>query len=113
FLLVATDTFGCQAETVYAVTVDKTRQVYAPNVFSPEIDGENSMFNLFPGKGIEALQRLRVFDRWGARVYEGVNGWDGFVRGEPAPPGVYVWYAELQYIGGGTGLLEGDVTLIR
>jgi gliding motility-associated-like protein len=113
FVLAATDTFGCQAETTFEVLVDKTRQVYAPNAFSPETDGENSLFKLFPGKGIEAIRQLRVYDRWGTLVYEGVTGWNGFVGGEAAPPGVYVWYAELKYFGDGTGILEGDVTLIR
>lgn len=63
---------------------------------------------------------LRV-DRWGECVYAAEilvrdnpgSGWNGACKGEKAAPGVYVYWAEIEYVDGETEIVKGDVTLLR
>lgn len=93
-------------------------QVYVPTVFAPGRGGLNGVFQVFPGCPFSDV-RLRVYDRWGNLVYAdtGQVGWDGTFKGKPLPPGVYVYYAEIELLAGdkpgGTKRKTGDVTLIR
>lgn len=113
FVVQATDAEGCTAKAQLTVLADNSKFVYTPNVFAPETFGLNAVFNLFAGQGVEQLEVLRIYDRWGGLVFEGIEGWDGNVGNEKAMPGVYAWYAELVYADGTQGKLEGHVTLIR
>jgi hypothetical protein len=89
--------------------------VYVPNVFAPGITGENARFTAYGSNVV--LERLEVYNNWGVRVYAEDNptkGWDGQFRGEPCPPGVYVW--NLTYRPTDTQELlykHGDVTVVR
>lgn len=91
---------------------------YAPNVFSPNDDGDNDVWQVFlPCNWLE--YRLEVYDRWGNLVFaadDPERGWDGYVRDHEPLPGVYVW--RLQWTGELFGVpkefrAEGDVTVIR
>ena len=73
------------------------------------------------GNEIEAVSLFQVFDRWGALIYEQQNfqandetfGWNGNYNGEPMNNGVYVYFAEVQFTNGTTGILKGEVLLLR
>ncbi len=70
-------------------------EVFAPNVFSPNDDGFNDRFQLLSDCVLEDFQ-MRIFDRWGAVVYESTDpaeGWDGRRKGSKLSSGVYVWWA--------------------
>ena len=70
--------------------------VYAPNIFSPNDDGANDQWQLFLPCAWTRF-RLEVFDRWGNLVFSADDPeqrWDGFWRGKPVAPGVYVWGVE-------------------
>ena len=119
----ATDDRGCIATDDIGITVDQSLPVYAPTGFSPNDDGTNDRFTLFgPGAEVAAIGVLRVFDRWGALVFEGENlpvgdlgvGWDGrLATGREVTAGVYVWSAVLTLFDGSTRELSGQVTLAR
>ncbi len=95
--------------------------VYLPDAFSPNNDGNNDVFTLFNGPG--ALNRIldfRVFTRWGGMVYQKQNfppdnlsGWDGTISGRPANPDTYVYVVEVELIGGKTRTFKGSVALVR
>ena len=110
------DTLGCVGEDCLMVRlVEPSGGLYIPNAFTPNGDGLNDVWTVYPAGGVEVL-RVRVYDRWGELVYEsggGVLGWDGRFRGEEAPAGVYVYVVE--YRDGEGRLLRraGDVTLVR
>jgi len=110
------DTLGCVGEDCLMVRlVEPSGGLYIPNAFTPNGDGLNDVWTVYPAGGVEVL-RVRVYDRWGELVYEsggGVVGWDGRFRGEEAPAGVYVYVVE--YRDGEGRLLRraGDVTLVR
>ena len=96
------DAFGCSAEAMHFVWVYEPIRVFVPNVFSPNMDGINDRLTVFTDSGDEVLI-LRVFDRWGALVYERKNfpsnspdiGWDGKFRGLQMPQGEYIYQLEL------------------
>lgn len=120
----AFDINGCLALASVLVDVDKNRNVYLPNIFTPDNDGVNDFFQLFTGNGVAMVRSLRIFDRWGELIFEKLdipaspypdpsNGWDGTFRGRPMNPGVYVYLAEVEFEDGQLLLYRGDVTILR
>ncbi|MCC6458898.1 MAG: gliding motility-associated C-terminal domain-containing protein [Saprospiraceae bacterium] len=113
-----TDSIGCHALDSFLVVVDP--RVYAPNVFQPDAQAPNDRFTLFSREPLP-VRYLSIFDRWGEKVFERRDfftndssmGWDGATRGKPAPPGVYVFVAEVEVAPGRTERLKGDLTLLR
>lgn len=120
YLVVVTDTNDCSAEARVQVRVDRHRNIYAPNVFTPNQDGQNDYFMIF-GKGVEEIQTLRIFDRWGSELWHGEHlaagdetaGWDGSYRGSPMNPAVFVWWAKVKFVDGEVDIFYGDVTIVR
>ena len=114
------DTDGCKAVDSILITVEFTPKVYVPNVFSPNNDGLNDTFYLF-GDGIAEVKILRIFDRWGEKVFEKANfpaneplyGWDGYFKGKPMNSDVYAYYATINFLDGSEKIVKGDVTLLR
>lgn len=94
-------------------------RIYLPNTFAPEGAGANSVFQLFTDCGIQA-QRMQIFDRWGNLVFVSSASdaaWDGMFKGKLQPPGVYVFYADLQLFSDNKPvemrIVSGSVTLVR
>ena len=115
------DTSGCAAKASIRVTVLKDLDVFIPNVFSPDGDGINDLFEISSGPSIRTLEEVRVFDRWGTLVYlweepvpaDQWPGWDGSVGGKKVQVGVYVFYLKVRLVNGETSYLDGDLTIIR
>lgn len=113
---------GCKDRDDVAVRVDRRRQIYVANVFSPNEDGNNDILGVSAKPGaVTNILYFRIYDRWGNEVYELQNflpnnptiGWDGTFNGEPMNPGVFVWSAEIEFIDGERILYKGDVTVVR
>lgn len=70
--------------------------VFIPNMFSPNDDGENDFFKVY-GRGLASLE-LRVYDRWAEVVYQSSDvqeitetGWNGMTGVKKQPAGSYLW----------------------
>lgn len=122
YQVTAYDENDCEVRAEIFVEVEKRRNVYLPNVFSPNGDGFNDFFQIFTGAGVNRIRSMRVFDRWGELVYQRVDlpappseadGWDGTFRGKIMPSGVYVYIIEVEFLDNLTLLYRGDVTLLR
>lgn len=119
--VVVIDKNGCQASDQLTVFVRKERDVYIPNGFSPNNDGLNDVFMIFAGKEVLNIRSFLIFNRWGENLFEAYNfrpndpdyGWNGWFRGQPLNPAVFVYYAEVEFIDGEVILYKGDVTLFR
>jgi len=64
------NSYGCKATDEVTVTVicDKGA-VFLPTAFTPNRDGVNDRF--YPkGRGIKEVASMRIYDRWGSRVFE-------------------------------------------
>ena len=119
--LLAKNANGCEAESTVSLVVQKEDDVYVPTAFSPNGDGINDFFTLYPGRSVLKIKQLQIFDRWGEQVFGVWNAppnhptthWHGEFRQMPAQVGMYVWMAEIEYIDGGSRLLKGEVNLLR
>jgi len=116
------DIFGCTIEQEVEIRVDKNIAIYAPNVFSPNNDGNNDVFTIFPKRDIVAtIIEYSIYDRWGNLVHDPVNnadldtyaGWDGKMNGKDVATGVYVYYYEAELVNGEITKKSGSVTLLR
>ncbi len=120
YLIQVRDTAGCTAQDDIIISVIREPRVYIPNIFQPGASA-NGTFFVSTGPEIVNLRFMRIYDRWGECVFEKLNvqpnnpaeGWDGRWRGQNAPPGVYVYVIELQYVDGTTELRAGDLTITR
>ncbi len=96
-------------------------KVFFPNAFSPNDDGQNDRFTIFGGTDLESIEWLRIFNRWGALVFEREallpgdtsNGWDGRFNGDLAPGGVYIFTTQLRMQDGSVHQREGSLMLMR
>ena len=115
---------GCTGSDEIFVDVDKNRNVYIPNAFTPNGDGFNDFFQVFTGPGVTNINSILVFDRWGEVVYsaqnvspnpfpDSSNGWDGKMNGRIMNPGVFVYLVEVEFDDRITLLFRGDVTLMH
>ncbi|MBV6440632.1 MAG: hypothetical protein EPGJADBJ_02304 [Saprospiraceae bacterium] len=112
---------GCtDTDTVTVIVLDK-RDVYVPNIFSPNEDDANETFTVYGGPEVLTVRILRVYSRWGELVFQrdGLaandeqNGWDGTFRGSYVSPGVFAWVAEVEFVDGVTRVYSGNVTVMR
>lgn len=121
YTVMVQDTAGCTATDAILVTLDKNRNVFIPNVFTPNGDGRNDEFYVFAGTGVVDIKTFVIYDRWGAKLYEATNiqpndpsmGWNGTFRGKDMMPGVYVFFIEIEFADGLTFPYKGDLTLIK
>ncbi len=110
------DTNGCtnnDSMMVYVICSDQV--IYIPNAFTPDGDEVNPEFKIY-GTGIKELIFLRIYNRWGEKVFETADlskGWDGTHRGKLQEPGVYVYYMEAICSTGQTIAKQGNISLLR
>lgn len=113
---------GCRDDAPLLLRVSREVHVYIPNIFSPNDDGKNDGFTVYADtRGVKQVKLFQIFDRWGDQVFERSNfqpndptlGWDGRFRGQDMNPGVFVYYAIVEFIDGQEVLFKGDVTVER
>lgn len=115
-----TDSGGCVARDEVLVRLDRRRHVFIPNIFNPE-SLQEPVLQVYGGKDVAEVEMFRIYDRWGAQIFEALNfqpnsaahGWAGKYRGKQAPPGVYAYYAVVRFIDGEREIFKGDVTVYR
>ncbi len=112
---------GCTDSDSATIIVQPNRDVFVPNIFSPDDDGDNEIFTVYGGPEVLIVRNLWVYSRWGELVFqhEGLaandeqGGWDGTFRGKPLSPGVFAWVAEVEFLDGVVVQYEGTVTIVR
>ena len=131
YCVTVTDNNGCIAIACITVTVEpidcsNAGELYLPNAFSPNNDGENDEFCL-QGEGIEdCIKELKIiiYDRWGERVYKSTDikfCWDGMYgstwlttgTSKQMNPAVFVYYMEATLLSGEQITKKGNVSLIK
>lgn len=119
YCVTVTNADGCQlngctpALTVLDPFCDM-RDVFIPNGFSPNGDGENDV--LFVYSNFIMTMELRIFNRWGEQVFESFDqsiGWDGTFEGEQLPPDVFGYYLRVTCPPDKSFFKKGNITLLR
>lgn len=116
------DKNGCSDSDSKRVVVRKGVNIFVPNIFTPNGDGNNDfVFISTNDKEIKRINSFQIYDRWGEKMYEARDfqpnnpaiGWDGTLKGQKCNPAVFVYWAEIELFDGTKQILKGDVTLIR
>lgn len=113
--VIVTTANGCIDDDTVWVFVDDNPYVYIPNAFSPNGDGTNDLLKIMH-EGVFNLDDFRIYDRWGELVYQSNDlkkGWNGTIKNEPAPIGVYVYYIAGRGHNDKKVSMRGNVTLIK
>lgn len=106
---------GCWDSISRWVCVNNKIRIYMPNIFTPNNDGKNDVFQI-DGYGIYDV-RWSIYDRYGAMIFEGrslEDSWDGTYRGKWLDPAVFV--CKIEYRNAATGERGAEwqsVTLVR
>jgi gliding motility-associated-like protein len=107
--------------------LDANRNLYIPSAFSPNGDGANDEFRIFPCIGVSSINSVNIFDRWGNQVFQadnldvssglfclgGLVLWDGRFNSKTMNMGVYVYVIEATFLDNTKLVYRGDVSLIR
>jgi gliding motility-associated-like protein len=104
----------CTGTAQMFVNVGRHDPVYIPNAFSPNGNNINDRFFVY-GRHIREI-RLKIFNRWGEKIYDSSNpfeGWDGTFKGQPQPAAVYTYVAEIIFLNNKETVKQGSITLIR
>jgi hypothetical protein len=114
-----TDKNGCESRARVRISVKGLIIITVPNILSPQ-SGSNNKFVISANQGVERIEKLRIFDRWGNLIFLRDNfppndpnyAWDGKFKGNEVTPGVYVYIIEYKTVDG-IEILTGDVSVIR
>ena len=121
FNLIITDDKGCIATDSMLIRVEAIRNLYAPSAFSPNDDGINDGFTIFGDATMSNIKELKIFDRWGNFIWEGINllpndpslGWDGKFRDKKMDSAVFAFYGVVEFIDGHQEIVKGNVSLLK
>ncbi|MEM6523334.1 MAG: gliding motility-associated C-terminal domain-containing protein [Bacteroidota bacterium] len=92
----------------------KPNNIYFPNAFTPNGDGNNDTFSV-NGRFIVSYD-LRIFNRWGEEVFNTTNpeiAWDGTREGKALPLGAYAFKVDIVDQAGREITEAGTVLLLR
>jgi gliding motility-associated-like protein len=116
FTVSVVDSNGCTASGDITINVNTQINIFIPNAFSPNGDGNNDYFQIFGNLSPVVYLEMSVFDRWGEKIYESQDPqfkWDGVYKGEPEPMGVYLYTMTASFEDGTHQDFKGSVTLVR
>jgi gliding motility-associated-like protein len=106
---------GCITTDTQLVKIVKSIEIFVPNAFTPNGDGNND--DLKPTFfGIKQLKYFRVYNRWGQLFYQTQTmkqGWDGNFKNVKQEMQTLVWVLEAIGVDGNTYLRRGSTVLVR
>ncbi|MEL7005324.1 MAG: gliding motility-associated C-terminal domain-containing protein, partial [Bacteroidota bacterium] len=121
--LMAISTKGCEATDEVEVIIEDKKELFIPNVFTPNQDDKNEYFTVYPDEinGIDIINELTIYNRSGKMIFQNNSfdpgipelGWDGTLRGKLAPSGIYYYAAEVLFINGESSFYTGFVHLLH
>jgi len=116
--LTVTDARNCTFSDEVDYRVLQSKNIYLPNVFSPNEDGVNDYFKPLGDRG--TILDLLIRDRWGSSVFrysggdlDTFTGWDGKREGEDLPPGAYFYQLRIRFPDEEVKAYQGSILLVR
>lgn len=117
-----TNAFGCVTEAEFNVIEDCKARINAPNAFTPNGDGRNDNFLVFPVLVSPDDFQIFIFNRWGEMVFQSSDlnfEWNGGYDNDPGRPltgGTYAYKVNFKSVIPDRDEIQemrGGVTLIR
>lgn len=101
---------GCRNVFNFAFD-DQNCELVIPNVFTPNADGINDVFEI---ENLEhyPMAQVVIFNRWGKKVFEHPDYYNNWWDGQGSPDGVYFYVLRYERMGR-IRYAEGAVTIIR
>ncbi|MDF1696724.1 MAG: gliding motility-associated C-terminal domain-containing protein [Saprospiraceae bacterium] len=119
YLVNMEDELGCELKTS-ATILSKECPIFFPNIFSPNGDGDNDVFQIVPHAAfVGQFTSFSIYDRWGNEVFSVKDfdpsevNWDGRFNGQSLDSGVYIYSLQTRNENGEGTIRQGDITLIR
>jgi len=113
-ICIATNSTGCSDTTELDVRVALSDNIFIPNSFTPDNDGQNDLFRV---RGNNILYAdMSVFDQWGKNIWnveKTETGWDGQSPKGTVPVGTYNYAIKVYLDNGATSYHRGSINLIR
>jgi gliding motility-associated-like protein len=107
----------CEDTAVNSLQVNPYLQLYVPNVFTPNSDGENDFFEMYGNKEDIDYLHVKIFNRLGEKVFDSYDSnfrWNGVYKGQLQQPAVFVYTIETSGISeDDVRLMKGSITLLR
>jgi len=97
YIVEVMDENNCFGMDSIQFTLQCPTEIYVPNAFSPNGDGNNDEFRVF-GDDVISMQ-LIIFDRWGNELFvteDLESSWDGNFNGSQSEVGLYTWMVHLE-----------------
>jgi len=118
FRLIAISPSGCRDTADLRLLVAEKVRIHIPDAFTPNGDGFNEVFRVHGLENIAARYFLRIYSRWGEKLYEtnlSEEGWDGRYGPEAkvCPQEQYVYYMFCRDIYGQVHQRSGTFLLLR
>jgi len=115
YRVTVTDGNGCSATDGVLVRVElNCGEVFVPDAFSPNGDGNNDEFKVF-GNCIKTIN-LKIYDRWGNKIFETsdvTESWKGDYKGKELNAGTYTYVYSGTLVTGESIQGKGVVVLIK
>ncbi|MGL4630312.1 MAG: gliding motility-associated C-terminal domain-containing protein [Leadbetterella sp.] len=94
-------------------------EVMFPTIFTPNDNSVNDYFYPISGECIDKIPLFQIYNRWGALIFEKKDalpnnpdmGWNGMIKSQMAPTGVYLYTASYLKKTGAKGLKSGSILL--
>ena len=103
---------NCNSNDSLKVTVIRNYDIWVPTAFSPNEDGNNDYF-FVRGNNVKDFT-IRLFDRWGNKVFETSNlaeGWNGEYQNRLINSGILVYVLNYTLNDGTTETIKGNITV--
>lgn len=116
YTVTVVDANGCSASDTTSVSVNSITDVFIPNAFTPNNDGNNDVYQLEGDLNTIEYLDFKIFNRWGELVYESMDHnfhWDGTYKGQPVDRGVYIYTMKVVFINGYKRDYKGSITVLK
>jgi gliding motility-associated-like protein len=122
-ITVADTVTNCVRRDTVVISPSQDADIFVPTGLSPNEDGVNDVFRIFPKPSVERVEVVRIWDRWGNLVFERegtptnpinqfTNLWDGTFNGRPVNSAVFVYQVIYHTVRNQRKVQRGDLTVI-
>jgi gliding motility-associated-like protein len=116
-VLTVIDENNCLDSLELLYVIQEMPTLYLPSAFIPESEvAENRVFRPVGNSISEQNYEMLIYDRWGQLIFVSRQrdyGWDGYINGQLAPQGTYMYRITYEDTNGIPKMVKGSVLLMR